>query len=743
MFGTKRVFSPEGEEFKVETRASNRILKVLNKGVPFSLGNIEEGKLIIKEGDYFLFTNLRGDIPKSNMVGYGFYFKDTRFLNYFTLKINGERPIVLLSTSERDYIEHLELTNSDLELSDKSHIPQDTLNIRRLRVIKDGLYERIRIKNYNPVLVKLSLEFGFGADFADIFEMRGLKRKKRGKILKPKISDKCLRLAYLGLDGIFRRTEVHLGREPNKINFFQEKVSLIYEVEIEPHGRIIFDFFIEPVIGEDRKEQLDFNKAVSILRKSYDEWERKCTQIFTDNELFNTVIKRAQNDLRELVALNGRGEIIYGGVPWFSAPFGRDSLITSLQTLSLNPNLSKETLKSLSFYQGKKVDPWRDEEPGKIFHEIRQGELAQLDEIPHTPYYGSIDSTPLFLVLFSEYLNWTGDLRFIYEERESINAALNWIDRFGDVDGDLFIEYERKSSKGLTNQGWKDSWDAVVHQNGRFPVPPIALVEVQGYVYLAKSGLSKVYRILGESEKSQRLEKEAEELKKKFNQLFWLEEESYFALALDGEKQPVKAITSNPGQGLWAEIIEKEKAEKVVKRLLQPDMFSGWGIRTLSKSAKGYNPMSYHNGSVWPHDNSMIIAGMKKYQFGEEANLVGSALFDAAIHHPYFRLPELFCGFTRRGNNYPVTYPVACTPQAWAAGSIFLILQSILGFQPDALNNILYLNQPQLPSWLNRVEISNLRVGRGNLRMLFIREGKFTRFEVSDSEGGIEVKILE
>lgn len=736
----QKVISPEGEEFEVEDEATTRIL---NEGLPIILGDIKEKRLSIKEGEFFLYTNLEGNITDLNTSGLGFYHRDTRFLSCYEFSINGCSPILLSSNTDRDYLEHIELTNSDIWRDGTLVVPQETLNIRRLRVIKDGLHEKIRIKNYNPFPVNLRLEFAFNADFADIFEVRGLKRTNRGKILRPKVSDSHLVLAYYGQDEVFRQARVHLSEEPTEVKVKAGKAKLVYEVEMASHERILLNLYVEPVIGARRFVHIDFDSAIGVLRRSYDEWEKKCTHIYTDNELFNTILQRSRSDLRELITESKHGAFIDAGIPWFSAPFGRDSEITSLQTMMLTPFLARETLKILSQFQGKEIDPWRDEEPGKILHEIRQGELASLGEIPHTPYFGSVDSTPLFLNLASAYFQWTNDLAFLKELKGSLELALRWIDEYGDADSDGFVEYERKSERGLINQGWKDSHNAVVHKNGEVAKPPIALAEVQGYVYSAKKRLSHLFQLLGESEKAKTLDAQAEKLKKKFNTEFWLEEENFFALALDRDKRPVETVTSNPGHALWSGIIDEQKALLVGDRLLQPDMFSGWGIRTVSKSSRSYNPMSYHNGSVWPHDNALIIMGLKKYGFVEQANIIASAIFDAAIHHSYFRLPELFCGFTRRGNNYPVAYPVACCPQAWAAGSMFMILQAILGLNPDASNNTLYINRPTLPVWLNRVNLSRLKVGKSRLDIAFHRENQTTSFTVLNKEGDLKIVIEE
>ncbi|MCL6471264.1 MAG: amylo-alpha-1,6-glucosidase [Firmicutes bacterium] len=732
----QKFVTPEGEEFYVEVEATNRIL---NEGIPFIIVDLREKRLAIKEGDYFLFTDNEGNIPAENTSGLGLYYKDTRFLSNFEFTVNGRIPVLLSSTAERDYLAHIELTNADVREGDVLLIPQETLNIRRLRVISEGFHERIRIKNYNQYPVELELALSFNADFADIFEVRGLRRQNRGKLLYPKIIGDELVLAYIGEDKVFRQTKIGLPFKPDSIETALNQTTIRKRVAIEPSGRLVFNYHILPLIGHAKSEKADFNETVTKLRLSYSHWERGITRIYTDNELFNAVMNRGISDIRALMADHKDGRIIHAGIPWYVAPFGRDSLITALQVLLLTSEPAKQTLNFLGKFQGKEVNHWKDEEPGKILHEIREGELAILKEIPHTPYYGSIDSTPLYLILAAEYYLWTNDFEFMRKITPNIEACLHWIDDYGDFDKDLFLEYRRHSKRGLINQGWKDSWNAVSHTDGQIAEPPIALCEVQGYVYRAKMGIAKYYRDIGNIERADELERQAMELKERFNEVFWMPDEGYFALALDGNKKQVGTVTSNVGQCLYTGIIDEDKATHVVRRLMQPDMFSGWGIRTVSKAAKVYNPMSYHNGSVWPHDNAIIISGIKSYGFNEEATILASALFDAAIHHTYYRLPELFCGFTRRGASKPVSYPVSCSPQAWAAGSVFLMFQAMLGITPNARERVISINNPVLPRWLNQVELENLRIAGETVSILFNREGSTTTAAELTQTGRVKV----
>lgn len=736
-----KLVSPEGEPFDIEEDANNRILA---EGLPFIIVDIKERRLAAKEGETFIYTDSEGNIPAGNTSGLGFYHGDTRFLSTFDMRLHGKRPVLLTATADRDYMAYFELTNPDLRDEAGEVIArQETINVRRMRVVADGFYERIRIKNYNPFDVEFWVEFDLDNDFADIFEVRGLRRTTRGKLAKAKVADDTLTLAYHGEDDVFRQTKVRLSSKPDGVRPAASGATLSYKVVIEPHGRWLLNLFVQPVVGGDTHSRRDFNDVVSGLRRSYDDWTRRCTDFFTDNELFNSVLTRSQSDIRALLTESPRGTVLDAGVPWYVTAFGRDSLIAGIESLPLAAFPLRESLRTLADLQGRREDADRDEEPGKILHELRRGELAGAGTIPHTPYYGSIDSTPLFVIGVAEAFRWTGDRALLSQLMPHVERALAWIDRYGDMDGDGFVEYFRRSAKGLINQGWKDSHDSVTHGDGSRAEGPIALAEVQGYVYAAKRGAAALFAEAGRGDEAGRLEREAADLKELFNKTFWMPQENFFAMALDGEKKQVASVTSNGGQCLWSGIIDDDKAGQVVSRLLMPDMFSGWGIRTLSKGAGSYNPMSYHNGSVWPHDNAIILKGMCDYGFRQQAVVLAGSLFDTAIHHAYYRLPELFCGFTRRGSNWPVAYPVACSPQAWAAAAPFMLLQALLGLEPDAATGTLFIRNPVLPNWLNFVRIRGLAIGRARLDVLFKREQEVTSFTVVKKEGPLRIVMEE
>ena len=710
---------------------------------PVLITDLASKTLAVKEGETFLYSDLEGNLDHGGDYGLGLYSKDTRFLSHFRMTVSGRDPVLLSSSSERAYMSYVDLTNPDLYEGDVLTVPQQTLNIRRIRAINGRLFERVRVKNYNAFAVSIDLEFVFGADFADIFEVRGMLQEQHAPPEDPAVVDGRVEFGVDGLDHVRRITRVAFGAQPDSLTTSGRLVTAIFRVHLGPYQTKLVGMTIEPVIGDVEPPGADFDVAVHELRRSYEEWERESTQIVTDNELFNQLLDRSLRDLRALYTQTSGGNILAAGIPWYVTVFGRDALIASHQLLMVNPRPAREALELLAAHQGTEVDDWRDEQPGKILHEVRQGELAGAGVVPHTPYFGSVDSTPWFVILYAQHLRWTGDLAFAEHLLPAVESALKWIDRYGDLDGDGFVEYLSRSPRGIRNQGWKDSHDSMVHADGRIAEPPIALSEVQGYVYLAKTRMADVYRVLGRIEDSNRLQEQADLLKLRFNEAFWMEDEKYFAAALDADKRQIRTVMSNPGHGLYCDIVDEEKAVALAKRLLAPDMFSGWGIRTMSKAAAAYNPMSYHNGSVWPHDNALIAAGLKRYGFARSTNRVATALFDAAIQADYLRLPELFCGFTRRTPNRPVSYPVACSPQAWAAGSPFLMLQALLGISARAHENLLTVNKPHLPTWLNTVEVRNLAVGDSRISLVFRREGEITSFSLLSREGDLRVVMEE
>jgi glycogen debranching enzyme len=678
---------------------------------------------VIKENNVFLMTNKSGDIPTHDNLGLGLYTKDTRFLSRMEIFINETKPILLSSAADENYLATIRLTNEHMEKEGELILWRESLEIERKRLIHNGgYYEQISLTNFFPKAIEFDFSILFDADFHDMFIVRGFQNGDVGKKTGVSCETGKLSIGYMGADEVKRETRISWN-EPETRTDDEGKVH--FKVGLEPKETKQITFFVAPFINDDGPERLPIEEAINQLKLSYRKWNDQSTQVESDSKLFDKLYFRGVQDLRVLLTDLGYGSFPVAGLPWFAVPFGRDSLIAALQMLPLNPEIARGTLRTLASYQGTKVDEWRDEQPGKIMHEIRYGELANTNQIPFTPYYGTIDATPLFLVLLVEYYHWTEDLDLVRELMPHVERAFEWIDQYGDRDKDTFVEYFQQSSKGIANQGWKDSADSVVHENGDYADAPIALVEVQGYVYQAKSKLAEILRLLQKEEQAAQLEQEAAKLKENFEASFWMEDEQFYAIALDKDKKQVRSVTSNPGHILMSGLASEEREKLVAQRLLEDDLFSGYGIRTMSRQSAGYNPMSYHDGSVWPHDNSMCLLGLGVQGYKEEASKLISGLLKAADGFEYYRLPELFCGYDD-GIGYPVPYPVACSPQAWAAGTPMIMLQVMLGLAPNALKKEITLN-PSLPEDMNEITVRKIRIAQGHLSLRVIREKSSSR----------------
>jgi glycogen debranching enzyme len=578
------------------------------------------------------------------------------------------------------------------------------------------------------------VELTYNADFVDVFQVRGVARGNCGQYYQPIVKDDSLLFVYRGLDHIVRQTTIKFSPAPEEVT----GTTVGWEVRVNPLERVRIETSITATVEGDLQAHHrppDFVTSLRSRRHAVSLWETASTKFESSNEEFDSVLNTATGDFHALQIPDGNDHVIAAGIPWFATLFGRDSIIASYQSLVLNPRLAIETLRVLARHQGTEVNDWRDEQPGKIIHEHRQGEMTRTGEMPFGAYYGSIDSTPLFLVLASEVFNWTADEKLMQELLPNIYRALNWIDRFGDLDGDGFAEFQRRSPKGLANQGWKDSWDANMFPDGSIALSPIAVIEVQGYIYDAKYRLSKLLRYFGDTGTADRLKREAAEMAKQIDRVYWMQRQGFYAMALDKDKNKVDVISSNPGHLLFSRALRAERARVVANRLMQPDMHSGWGWRTLSKDEKVFNPLSYHRGSVWPHDNSLIAHGMALYEFRKPALHTLTTLFQAAQTFREKRLPELFCGVQRRDSDVPVHYPVSCSPQAWASGAMFLMLTSVLGIRPSAPKRELNILNPTLPDWLDYMQLRNLQVGNSRVGLDFSRRGDRTFCNVVEVEG--------
>jgi glycogen debranching enzyme len=733
------------------------------------LGSVQ----VLKHGNLFLLTDQFGDIH-SDSRGLGLYRDDTRLLSCSVLRVGGARPVVLQGSTGANYRGVIQLTNPTLDRNPNDKIrPGQSLLGRKLGITRerlingDALEERVRIVNFAEHDENVEIFIELADDAADIFEVRGFPRE-RGTLLPIVTTDSRVAFRYDGLDGRQRRTHLVFSEagalepvKPDDAPVLGGSVRYRWTWDLAAGAEHELSWVVwateapspassaasaAPAISAAELREL-FPEPPRIAADegaaAYHAWARSTTAVSTDHELFNLTIGRSVADLRLLVN-DGPKEgqrYVSAGVPWFTTLFGRDSIITALQTLAFRPQLAVETLDVLASLQATEVDDWRDAEPGKILHELRVGETARAGELPHSPYYGSIDSTPLWLVLLGATYEWTGDKGMVDRLWPNALAALRWIDEFGDRDGDGFVEYERRSPRGLLNQGWKDSGDAIRDRTGLEAKAPIALAEVQGYVFDAKTRIAALARMRGEVDLADRLVRDAEALRARFEVAFWVEDQRYDAMALDGDKRQADAIGSNAGQCLWSGIVSEARARDVADRLLSPAMFSGWGIRTYAQGQPGFNPFGYHTGTVWPHDTSLAAAGLKRYGFQDEANRLVGHVFEAAQHFGEFRLPELFCGFDREKAPMPVPYPVACSPQAWSAGAAFMFLQTMLGLRGHAEANELELLRPNLPDWLGKVTVTNLRIGDASVDLLFHRWRGTTSAEVLRKVGDLSVTI--
>ena len=668
----------------------------------------DDRTLVLLHNDTFAIFDRYGDVQPVGLGQQGLFHDDTRYLSRLELHLSGHKPLLLSSvTDEANVMVTVDLTNPDMELGPEVSLPRGTLHLCRNKFLVDrGCLERVEIRNFGHQTVEADVSFTFWSDFKDIFEVRGQKRLQRGRYLPEEIEDDSVVLGYEGLDHVPRSVRIQcIGTTSSCASG-----KIIVPFRLEPQQEISFFINVYCEYNAARKETRSFDDALFRIHTEKTALPLRQFHIYTSNEQFNDWINRSQEDLGMLLSTTQFGLYPYAGVPWFSTVFGRDGIITALELLWLAPEMAKGVLNYLAATQATHHDPERDAEPGKILHETRRGEMAQLREVPFGLYYGSIDSTPLFVLLAAAYYERTADVDFLRSIWSHIQAALDWIDQYGDIDGDGFVEYARKADSGLIQQGWKDSHDSVFHSDGTLATGPIALCEVQAYVYAAKNQIAAVAEELGHRDLASRVKSEAEKLRADFSKAFWADELGMFAMALDGEKRQCRVRSSNAGQCLFSGIASRPQTIRTNESLLSPGIFSGWGLRTIATEEGRYNPMSYHNGSVWPHDNALIAFGAKNLREKDIALKIFSGLLDLSLFVGLNRLPELICGFPRRTGRGPTLYPVACAPQAWSAGSVFMTLQACLGLSISAAPSRLHLYHPVLPEALQRVEIRNLHI---------------------------------
>ncbi|HTT03157.1 MAG TPA: amylo-alpha-1,6-glucosidase [Steroidobacteraceae bacterium] len=699
--------------------------------------SVAERTLVLKQDETLGLFNEFGDIDAAARHEEGLFHEGTRFVSQLMLRLFGGRPLLLSSTVRRDNVlMSADLTNPDLYSEGRQVLPRGSLHIFRTKLIWHGIcHEHVHVRNFTREPLDIELSLQFAADFADIFEIRGQKRTARGRLLKPRTAADAVELAYEGLDGVVRRTRLISRPEPQSVTGTQ----FAFALHIAGRSEQVIALDVSCSLDASRVQIPSYEQALARAEQSRSGRERFFSGIETSNEQFNAWLHRSTADLNMLLTSTPSGLYPYAGIPWFDTAFGRDGIIAALECLWLSPHIAQGVLKYLASTQATELDPARDAEPGKILHEARRGEMAARGEIPFARYYGSVDSTPLFAMLAGAYYRRTGDAALIESIWPNVRAALAWLERYGDCDGDGFIEYRRQSEHGLVQQGWKDSHDSVFHADGRIAEGPIALCEVQGYAYAARIAGAELADMLGLTEDARRLRDAAGALQARFRERFWSDELGMYVLALDGEKRPCEVRASNAGHCVFTGIASDEHAAAILGALSQDSFFSGWGVRTLADSEVRYNPMAYHNGSVWPHDNALIAAGMNRLP---DKNLAGrqlTTLFEASTYFDSSRLPELFCGFRRREGKSPTLYPVACSPQAWSSGAVFMLLEACLGIAIEAPRQRVTFRHPYLPPALDRLRIRDLNVGAGAVDLLLQRHQGTVSLVVERRRGEVHV----
>jgi len=671
--------------------------------------------LSIKDGDTFLVADPWGDV----LGGVdGLFSEDTRILSRFSLLIGEKRPSKLsFGLSPDGAVFTFHGANLALPPVGGAATPRGVIHIERRRCLSRGaLFERLRLTNFGLDEIMAPIAFDYGADFRDMFEVRGLTRLRRGSLARPRLTGRGVVFAYQGLDDVARTGVIAFSEPPWRLT--ERRADFMFAL---PPGRRV-DLFIEvgpaegEVPGRDR-----FLAAMGGARRLVRERKERGARLTAPDGAFGAWLDQSRADVAVLTTELATGLYPYAGIPWFSTPFGRDGIITAWQILWLDPSLAKGVLTYLAARQATDVSAFADSTPGKIMHETRRGEMSGLKEIPFGLYYGGVDTTPLFVALAGAYLTRTGDVALIRELWPALLAAVGWLETFGDTNGDGLIDYARAEQTGLTNQGWKDSVDSVFHDDGALAAGPVALVEVQGYAFAAWQAMAQMALRLGEPGAEAWADR-AEAMRAAVESRFWMEDCGYYALAIDGEATVCAARSSNPGHLLFVGLPAPERAAKVTARLLSGEFDSGWGIRTLAVGMPRFNPMSYHNGSIWPHDTAIALSGMARYGDREGVAKVLRDLFEAAKSFE-MRMPELLCGFVREADEPPIAYPVACMPQAWAAGSTFMMVQSCLGLSIDADKREVRLVRPTLPAGVDQLYLEGLTVGEARVDLRFQRLG--------------------
>ena len=695
---------------------------------------------VLKHGDTFGVFDFHGDVQSLESGEQGLYHAGTRFLSRFELLLGRRRPLLLSSTiSEDNTILAVDLTNPDVVHGDHVLVPRGSLHIFRARTLWNGhSIERVRISNHALQPFQMPLVMLFDADFFDVFEVRGTRRERRGQRGEDRFTLEGGVLKYVGLDHVERRTVIRWDRAPSRVDMGE----VAFSIRLEPQQVTEIEIAIDCEIAKT-SDTVRFADVVSRSKTGVALLEIGDCCVTSSNESFNRWVTRSAADLRMMLTETPHGIYPYAGIPWFSTPFGRDGIITALEMLWASTDIARGVLRFLAATQATTHSDAQDAQPGKILHEMRDGEMAALGEVPFGKYYGSADATPLFVMLAVAYFERTGDREFIDRLWPNILAALDWMEKYGDADGDGFIEYARRSHTGLIQQGWKDSYDAVFHADGRLAEPPIAVCEIQGYAYQAWRGAARLAKLRGDVQLSHDWRARAARLLSGFDRAFWCQELRTFALALDGDKRPCRVRSSNAGQSLFTGIAKPARARELAGELMGDPMFAGWGVRTVAAGESRYNPMAYHNGSVWPHDNALIAAGLGRYGFTVEATRIMSAMLDLSQFVDGHRLPELICGFHRRGGESPTLYPVACAPQAWSAGAVFMLLGACLGLGIDAAARRLSFRRAMLPDRIEWLRLTNMTIVDAKVDLLLTRHAHDVGIQVLRREGNVEIVAVK
>ena len=694
----------------------------------------------LKHDDLFGVFDKQGDCQSAPGAPDGLYYQDTRFLSGLRLRIGGMAPLLLGSVLLDDNgAMVVDLANADFHDADgKVWLQRDAIHASRVKFLcGTACYERISVRGFGSVGQAIPLDLAFAADFADLFEVRGDRRLRRGRLDVAVTDERTVRFAYLGLDDVKRTTTLHFDPAPDSLT--EEHARWAMDLDAVERFNLVVK--TSCAIDDGTGEPLHMLSAYRRMRTARKARGRLRASITSANELFNTVIDRAASDIDMLLTETKWGLYPYAGIPWYSTIFGRDGIITAMELLWAAPEIAKGVLTTLAALQATDTDEDADAQPGKILHETRGGEMARLKEVPFGLYYGSVDATPLFVMLAGMYLKRSGDLATIRAIWPNVKAALGWIDGAGDPDGDGFVEYARMTEKGLVNQGWKDSFDSIFHADGSTAEGPIALCEVQAYVFAAKQAAAEIALALGEDGKP--YAREAEALRQRFEDRFWIDELGCYALALDGRKQPCRVLSSNAGHALFAGIASPERAAQLAKLFTGKRFFSGWGVRTIAAGEVCYNPMSYHNGSVWPHDNALIAMGLARYGHRDAVLAIFQGLAEAALYDEFRRLPELFCGFSRRRKRGPTSYPVACSPQAWAAAAPFALVAAATGLDLDHETGSVRLNNPALPAFLDDLVLRDVAVAEARLDLKMSRAGDDITTAVTRRTGKAGLTIVK